>query len=98
LVGKICRTAAIIGERCDRGEHVLIAALAAEARLHPPDRDQRPRRHAVALLDRGEQRRVFLLSERPRATIAAEPRLTMNCSSESLKLRRLRSALMVAVA
>ena len=36
------RTTAVVGERRDRGEHVLIAALAAEAGLHAPDRNQRP--------------------------------------------------------
>ena len=65
LVGEIFRAAAVIGERCDRREHVLVAALAAEAGLHAPDRDQRPRRHAVALLDRGEQRGLRLLQRTP---------------------------------
>src|SRR5262249_50178099 len=42
-------------------EHVLVAALGAKARLHAPDRQQRPRRHAVALLDRGKQRTLRVL-------------------------------------
>ena len=61
LVGEIFRPTAIVSQRCDRGEHVLVAALAAEGALHAPDRNQRPGRHAVALLDRSEQRRVPLL-------------------------------------
>ncbi len=55
------RPPAVVGERGDRRQHVLIAALAAETGLHPPDRDQRPRRDAVALLDRREQRGLGLL-------------------------------------
>ena len=61
LVCEIIRPPAIVSERCDGGEHVLIAALAAEGALHAPDRNQWPRRHAIALLDRSEQRGVPLL-------------------------------------
>ena len=38
-----------------------IAALASKAGLHAPYRDQRPRRHAIALLDRCKQRSLRLL-------------------------------------
>src|ERR1700722_14981834 len=51
LVGEIIRPPAVIGERSDRGEHVLVAALAAKTSLHSPDREQRPWWHAIALLD-----------------------------------------------
>ena len=61
LLGEIFRAAAVVGKRRDRGQHVLVAALAAEAGLHAPDREQRPWRHAVALLDRREQRALRLL-------------------------------------
>src|SRR5262249_28419274 len=40
-------------------------ALASEPGLHPPDRDQRAWWHAVALLDRREQRRVGALQAAP---------------------------------
>src|SRR5436305_2130578 len=60
LVRKILRPPAIVGERCNRREHVLISALSAKSRLHSPDRDQRPRWHAIALLDRCEQRALRL--------------------------------------
>jgi hypothetical protein len=61
LVGEIFRPPAVIGECCDRGEHVLIAALAAETRLHAPDGDERPGRHAVALPNGFEHCRLRLL-------------------------------------
>src|SRR5205823_8024344 len=61
LVRKILRPPAIVGERCNRREHVLISALSAKSRLHSPDRDQRPRWHAIALLDRCEQSALRLL-------------------------------------
>jgi hypothetical protein len=41
LLGKELGTAAVVGERCNRRQHVLVAALAAEACLHSPDRDRR---------------------------------------------------------
>src|SRR4051812_3163841 len=56
MLGEIFRAPAVIGERRDRRQHVLVAALAAEPGLHPPDREQRSWRHAIALLDRSEQR------------------------------------------
>ena len=61
LVGEVFRTAAIVGERRHRGERVDVAADGAEAGLHAPDRQERARRHAVALLDRVEEGRVLLL-------------------------------------
>src|SRR5579859_3551270 len=75
LLGEIFRPPAVIGERRDRGEHVLVAALAAEAGFHSPDREQRPRRHAVALLDRSKQRALRLLQAAPARDNAGGPAL-----------------------
>src|ERR1700687_3987329 len=61
LLGEVLRAAAIVGERRDRREHVLISALASKTRLHPPDGDERARRHAVALLNGSKQRSLRLL-------------------------------------
>src|SRR5215217_5105208 len=65
LVGEIGAAPAVIGEGRNRREDVLVAALGAEGGLHAPDREQRPRRHAVALLDLREQRGVRLLERAP---------------------------------
>src|SRR5262249_12337832 len=43
------------------GQRILVAVLTAEGRLHAPDRDQRPGRHAIALLDARKQRALALL-------------------------------------
>jgi hypothetical protein len=61
VLGKIGRPPAVVSQRRDRREHVLIAALAAKARLHSPDGDERARRHAVALLNGSKQRCLRLL-------------------------------------
>ncbi len=58
LIGEIFGPAAVISERGDRRQRVLIAGDGAKSGFHPPDGDQRPGRHAVALLDRGEQRGI----------------------------------------
>src|SRR5947208_14036554 len=65
LLSEIFRASAVIGESGDGRQGVLIAALAAKGRLHPPDGDQRPRRYAVALLDGCEQGRLGLLKCAP---------------------------------
>ena len=65
VLGEIGRPPAVIGQRRDRREHVLVAALAAKTRLHPPDREQRPRRHAVALLNGSKHRSLRLLQRTP---------------------------------
>ena len=61
LFGEIVGTPTVVGERRNRGEHVLVAALASETCLHAPDGDERTRRHAIALLKRCKQRGVGLL-------------------------------------
>jgi hypothetical protein len=65
VFGEIGRAPAVIGERRDRGEHVLIAALAAEPGLHSPDGEQRPRRYAVAALNGSKQRALRCLELPP---------------------------------
>src|SRR5581483_1536387 len=65
LVGEIFRPPTVICKRRNRRERVLVAMLRAERRFHPPDRDQRSRRDAIFLLDRGKQRRMRLLHGAP---------------------------------
>src|SRR6516165_4486477 len=61
LVREIFRSAAVVSERRDGRQHVLIAALTSETRLHAPYRNQRPWRDAVALLDGCEECGLRLL-------------------------------------
>jgi hypothetical protein len=71
--GRKFRPTTVVGERCDGRQHVLIAALASKARLHSPDRDERPRRNAVVLLDRCGQRGLGLLQRAPAGDDGGSP-------------------------
>src|SRR6267378_2262550 len=61
LLGEKLGPAAGVCESCNDRQHVLIAALTSEARLHSPDGEEPPRWDAVSLLNRSEQRGLGLL-------------------------------------
>src|SRR5690606_23812434 len=61
LAGEVFGTAAVIGQRCDSRQRVLLAEIGAEAGFHAPDGDQRAGRNAITLLDRREESGVLLL-------------------------------------
>ncbi len=65
LIGEIGRAPAIVGKRGDCRQSVLGAAHMPKAGFHSPNCQQRPRRHAVALLDRGEHGGIRLLERAP---------------------------------
>src|SRR5690606_28713517 len=61
LVGEIFAAAAIIGERRDSRQSVLLAEIGAEAGFHTPDHEQRTGWNAITLFDRGKESCVLLL-------------------------------------
>ena len=51
---------AVIGERRERAENIVVAEIGAEVAFQAPEGGEHRRRHAVFLLDLREQRRVLL--------------------------------------
>ena len=60
LLAEIFGAAAVIGERRDGAEDVVLAGIGAEVAFEAPERDENRRRNAVLLLDLGENRRMTL--------------------------------------
>ena len=60
LLAEEIRTPAVIGERRQRAEDLVVAEIGAEVALQAPEGDEHRRRHAVFLFDLGEQLGVLL--------------------------------------
>src|SRR4029079_9147215 len=71
LLAEELRPSAIIGERGDRAQNIVLAEVRAEVAFQSPESRQHRRGHAVFLLDAPEQRAVLLHLVLPAVNAAA---------------------------